>query len=273
MELTTVLFVEVVCIALVCQFLSISLGVGYGTLVTPLLLILGFAPLIAVPAVLLSQLVGGIIGGLAHQRAGNIRLDFRRDEQLIKERLRGLGYLPRSTDAKVVLILITVGVIGVLVGVFTAVSISETVLAAYIGAIVLAIGLVIIVRRNRKGSFSWKNIIAIGVLGAFNKGMSGGGYVPLVTGGQIITGRETKSAVGSTTVAISVLCAVGFLAYLVVEGDVHWWLAAAATIGSIVVAPFAALATKKANTEKLRLVIGLAITILGALTLVRTFVF
>lgn len=73
--------------------------------------------------VLLSQLAGGVVGGLAHQRAGNVKLDFRRDDELIKERLRGLGYLPRSTDVKVVLILGTGGVIGVLVGAFTAVSI------------------------------------------------------------------------------------------------------------------------------------------------------
>jgi len=270
-ELTAIIFVVIVFIALMCQFLSISLGVGYGTPLTPILLILGFAPLHAVPAVLLSQLAGGIVGGLAHHRLGNISLDFRRDEK-VKKRLRGLGYLPRSTDAKVVLILVTVGVIGVLVGVFTAVSIPETVLATYIGAIILAIGLVILLRRSRKSTFSWRSIAALGVLGAFNKGMSGAGYVPLVTGGQIISGREARSAVGSTTVAIAVLCAVGFLTYLLVEGDVHWWLAAAASIGSIIAAPFAALTTKKANTEKLRFVIGLAIMILGALTLARTFV-
>ena len=45
------------------------------------------------------------------------------------------------------------------------------------------------------------------------------------------------------------------------------------SIGSIIAAPFAALTTKKANTEKLRFVIGLAIMILGALTLARTFIF
>jgi len=222
--------------------------------------------------VLLSQLAGGIVGGLAHHRAGNIHLDFRRDEKLIKERLRGLGYLPRSTDAKVVFVLVACGVVGVLVGVFTAVNIPEVALQTYIGALVLCIGLMVLLRRSRSSVLSWNGIVAIGVLGAFNKGMSGGGYVPLVTGGQIISGREARSSVGSTTVAVAILCAVGFLAYLLVEGNIYWRLAAAATVGSIIAAPFAALTARKAKTEKLRLVIGLAMIILGALTLVRTFV-
>ena len=272
MEVTSSLFVVIVIIAIVCQYLSVSFGVGYGTPLTPLLLIMGFLPLQIVPAVLVSQLAGGIVGGLAHYRAGNIHLDFRRDEKLIKERLRGLGYLPRSTDAKVVFILVVCGVIGVLVGVFTAVNIPQLALEIYIGALVLSIGLMVLFWRSRNSALSWRSIVAIGVLGAFNKGVTGGGYVPLVTGGQIISGREARSSVGSTTVSIAILCAVGFLAYLLIEGNIYWRLAIAATVGSIIAAPFAALTARKAKTEKLRLVIGLAMIILGALTLVNTFV-
>jgi uncharacterized membrane protein YfcA len=272
MEVTSALFVVIVFIAILTQYLSVSIGVGYGTALTPLFIIMGFLPLQIVPAVLLSQLAGGIVGGVAHYRAGTIHLDFRRDEKLIKERLRGLGYLPRSTDAKVIFILVVCGLIGVLVGVFTAINIPQVALETYIGALVLCIGLMVLWRRSLNTALSWRSIVAIAVLGAFNKGMSGAGYVPLVTGGQIISGREAKSSVGSTTVAIAILCAVGFVAYLLIEGHIYWRLAVAATIGSIIAAPFAARATKKANPEKLRVVIGLATIILGALTLVKTFV-
>lgn len=271
MELTSTLFVVVIFIALLCQYMSVSMGVGYGTALTPVLLIIGFAPLQIVPAVLLSQLAGGVVGGLVHHRVGNIHLDFKRDEKLIKERLRGLGYLPRSTDAKVIFVLVIFGVAGVLAGVLTAVNIPRVALETYIGVLVLAIGLTVLFRRKSNRGFSWRGIAGLGVLGAFNKGISGAGYVPLVTGGQIVIGREVKSSVGSTTVAVAILCAVGFLTYLLVEGDVYWRLAAAATIGSVVAAPFAALTVKRVGTEKLKYVIGLATILLGALTLVRTF--
>ena len=60
-------------------------------------------------------------------------------------------------------------------------------------------------------------------------------------GGQIIGGREAKSSVGSTTVSIAVLCAVGFLGYLLAEGvDIDWKLTGATCIGAVMIAPLAA---------------------------------
>jgi hypothetical protein len=184
-----------------------------------------------------------------------------------------LGYLPRSFDAKVVFTLGTFGIIGVLIGVFTAVNIPRLVLETYIGVMVLGIGSTVLLRRNRSRAFSWRALGFLGLLSAFNKGVSGGGYVPLVTGGQILAGRETKSSVGSTTVAVTIICAVGFLGYLLIEGNIYWGLAAATSIGAVIAAPFGALTVRKANVERLRLAIGLATIVLGALTLAKTFIF
>ena len=80
MEITPALFAVVALVAFAFQYLSVSMGLGYGTVLTPVLLIIGFGPLQAVPAVLLSQVAGGVIGGIAHHRVGNISLDFRRDD-------------------------------------------------------------------------------------------------------------------------------------------------------------------------------------------------
>ena len=273
MEITPTLFAAVAVLALLCEYMDASIGMGYGTTLTPLLLIIGFLPLEVVPAVLLGQLAGGLIGGLAHYRLGNISLDFRQDEKLVKDRLRGLGYLPRSFDSKVIFILAVCGVIGALVGVFSAINIPEIILKSYIGVMVLGIGVVILIRRTHQGTFSWKGLIGVGLLSSFNKGISGGGYGPLVTGGQIISGREARSSVGSTTLAEAIVCIVGFLGYVLVKGGIFWTLAAATSIGSIIAAPFAAITVKKVNAEKLRFAIGLATIILGALTLAKTFIF
>ena len=273
MELTLTLFVIVAVLALFCEYVDASLGMGYGTALTPLLLIIGFLPLDVVPAVLLGQLAGGLIGGLAHHRLGNIALDFRKDEALVKKRLRGLGYLPRSLDSKVIFVLAVCGIVGTLVGVFSAVNIPQVALKTYIGAMVLGIGIFVLIRRNRQSAFSWKGLIGVGFLSAFNKGISGGGYGPLATGGQIISGREAKSSVGSTTLAEAIVCIAGFLGYVLIKGDIFWRLAAATSIGSIIAAPFAALTVKKVNTRKLRFIIGAAAVLLGALTLLKTFVF
>jgi uncharacterized membrane protein YfcA len=270
MEITPALFALIAIIALLCEYADASLGMGYGTALSPILLIMGFMPLQVVPSVLLGQLVGGLAGGFFHHKMGNINLDFRHD-QAIKKRLRVLGYMPRSLDSKVIFILAICGFVGAIAAVFFALNIPTIALKTYIGIMVLAIGIVILIRRNRATNLSWKGLVGIGLLSAFNKGASGGGYGPLVTGGQIISGREAKSAIGSTTFAEALVCIVAFVSYVVLKGDIFWKLAAATSIGSVVAAPLAAMTVKRIDSQRLKIVIGIATSVLGALTLVKAF--
>ena len=270
MEITPALFALIAIIALLCEYADASLGMGYGTALSPILLIMGFMPLQVVPSVLLGQLVGGLAGGFFHHKMGNINLDFRHD-QAIKKRLRVLGYMPRSLDSKVIFILAICGFVGAIAAVFFALNIPTVALKTYIGIMVLSIGIVILIRRNRKTNLSWKGLVGIGLLSAFNKGASGGGYGPLVTGGQIISGREAKSAIGSTTFAEALVCIVAFVSYVVLKGDIFWKLAAATSIGSVVAAPLAAMTVKRIDSQRLKIVIGIATSVLGALTLVKAF--
>lgn len=278
MEITLLAFLAIAALAFICEYVDSSLGMGYGTTLTPLLLIAGFSPLQIVPAVLLSEFLTGIVAGLWHHRFGNIRLDFRRDESLDSghpvKRLIGklgwLGYIPRSRDSKVILVLAFCGTVGVLVAVFVAVSIPKFVLKTYIGAMVLAMGILILMTKDREFAFSWKRLIAVGLLSSFNKGISGGGYGPLVTGGQILSGRDSRSAIGSTSFTEGLVCLVGFLAYVAAKGNIHWNLAIPLVIGAVASTPLAALTTKRIPSKTLKMTVGILITILGALTLIRT---
>lgn len=270
MEITPGLLIAVAVVALLCEYMDASLGMGYGTTLTPLLLIMGFAPLAVVPAVLLGQLVGGIVAGYFHHRAGNISFILRHDGNPVRERGHGLRRFPWSLDAKVVLILVICGIVGAVIGAVSAVSISEIVLRLYIGTMVLVIGIILLVRRNHKSPFSWRNLIGIGLLSAFNKGISGGGYGPLAAGGQILSGREVKSSIGSTVVAEVPICIVALVVYvLLLKGDIQWALAASTGIGSVIAGPLAALTVKRVESKKLKLAVGAAITILGAITLAK----
>lgn len=270
-DIAWALFVGVAFLSLACEFMDASLGMGYGTTLTPLLLIIGFDPIRVVSAVLLGQLAGGVVGGIAHARLGNVKLDFRRDEEVqIKNRLRWLGYIPKSIDSKIIFILALCGVIGAIVGVFTAGAISKFALSLYIGIMVFVIGVIILIRRQQEGRISWKALVGVGLVSAFNKGMSGGGYGPLVTGGQIISGAGAKSSVANTTIAEAVVCVVGFVTYLLTM-DIFWILAAATSVGSIIAAPFAAMVVKKVSANKLKLAIGVITIILGIVTLLKAY--
>ena len=254
--------------AFICEYLNASLGMGYGTTLAPLLLLLGFQPLQVVPAVLLGQLASGFFGGFAHHKLGNIHLDFRRDEEICR-RLRFLGYIPKSHDSKVIFILAICGIVGALTAVFFALNIPEVILKVYIGAIVAATGIFILIKRGKTHNFSWKKLFLIGLISSFNKGVSGGGYGPLVTGGQILSGSSARSAVGATAVSETFVCVVAFIAYLAFKGDIFWKLAVATTVGSVAAAPLSAFTVRKISSENLKIAIGVATILLGSSILAK----
>ena len=190
----------------------------------------------------------------------------------LKEDSGGFGYLPKSTDSKVIFILGVFGIAGAIAGAFIAINIPSIVLNMYIGVMVLSIGAWILIKLKKEISFSWKKLGAIGLISAFNKGISGGGYGPLVTGGQLISGKDSKSSVGNTTFIESLICFIGFLSYLLLGSDIHWKLAISVCIGSVLAAPFAAITVKRINHQKLKIIIGIATILLGIFTIVKIFV-
>jgi hypothetical protein len=91
--------------------------------------------------------------------------------------------------------------VGILLGVAIAVNIPSWALKAYVGLLVLAIGLTTLKNHRREIPFLWKRIGSLGLLAAFNKGMSSGGYGPVVTGGQVLSGIRGRTAVGIASFA------------------------------------------------------------------------
>jgi uncharacterized membrane protein YfcA len=133
-------------------------------------------------------------------------------------------------------------------------------------------GLVILFTLNKNYGFSWKKIISLGLLASFNKGMSGGGYGPVVTGGQVLSGVEGKSAVGITSLAEGLTCVVGVITYLfLAQKTADWKLAPIIITGAVCSVPFTAKTVKKISTRYLNLMIGILAVILGMVTLVKLF--
>jgi uncharacterized membrane protein YfcA len=247
------IFIGILVVAFVCEFVDSSLGMGYGTTLTPVLLLFGFPVLSVVPAVLFSEFISGISAGVLHHKAGNV--DFKR----------------KSQHLKVAMALALFSIVGTVAAVFVAVSIPKLWLKAYIGLLVLVIGIVILLTRKRVYKFSWKKIIGLGSLASFNKGMSGGGYGPVVVGGQMLSGLDGKNAVGITSLAEGLTCVVGVLVYIAVKGMIDFNLAAPLAVGAVLSVPFAVSFTKKIDSKKLKIIIGLVTVVLGSLTLIKLF--
>lgn len=245
----------VILLAFFAEYVDSSLGMGYGTTLTPLLLIFGFSPLQIVPAVLLSEFISGVSAGALHHSFGNV--SFRKGTQA----------------TRTMSILSVCSVVGTVAAVFFALNLPSRIVKGYIGVMILCIGLFIIFGgRLISGSrFSIKKIITLGTVAAFNKGISGGGYGPLVTGGQVISGVPEKNAIGITSLAEGIVCLVGLILYVSLNGMPFWNLALPLTIGAFLSVPLATFTVKILPSDLLRRYIGYSTLFLGTLTLVKIF--
>ena len=235
--------------ALACEYMDSSLGMGYGTTLTPLLMLAGFAPLQIVPAVLVSELITGVAAGWMHHRDGNV--DFLRD----------------ARARRTVLHLTALSAVGAITAVFVAVNISKFLLGVFITVIVLAMGLIILLTRNRQLVYRSGSILAIGAVAAFNKGLSGGGYGPLVTAGQVVSGLPAKHAVAITSVAESLTCAIGVAAYLLAGKSIDWSLAVPLVLGATLSVPMATATILRMPEKSVRGLVGLTTCLLGGVAL------
>jgi uncharacterized membrane protein YfcA len=200
---------------------------------------------------LLSELMTGLAAGMLHQRDGNV--DFLND-----------GRARRTT-----LLLGSLSGVGALLAVWMAVSISRFWLGLFITAIILAMGLVILLTRHRQVPYRASGIVAVGAVAAFNKGLSGGGYGPLVTAGQVVSGLPAKHAVAVTSVAESLTCLIGVLGYLAMGRSIAWELAVPLALGALLSVPMATLTVSRASEAALRGVVGLVTLILGLVALLK----
>lgn len=238
-------------ITFISEYLDSGLGMGYGTALSPILIILGYQPLQVVPAILVSQLITDIAACISHHKLCNCDLKI------------------NSQDFKIASVLGLISAAGVIVSVIIALKIPKWLLTSYIGILVLLMGLLILVTIKRPMRFSWRKIMGISFLAAFNKGISGGGYGPLVMGGQMLSGVCPKNAVGITAFAEAITCLIGFLSYIMLGKNIDWRLTGLLVLFATGAVPVAALTVRKIDSDRLKKYIGIFITILGILTLLK----
>ena len=237
-------------LAFVCECVDSTLGMGYGTTLTPVLLTLGFEPIVIVPAVLFSEAITGILAGICHHEFGNVNLR------------------PGTRDFKIFLVLSGLSLDGVLVAVLIAVNLPAWVVKLYIGILVLGLGVGILKNHRKEMEFSWRRIAGLGWLAAFNKGISGGGYGPVVTSGQVLAGVRGSTAVGIASLAEGLTSVLGVIIYLLSGASIAWSLALPLVIGAVLSVPLSAYVVSRLPTGRLAFLIGGVSTALGSYTLI-----
>ena len=244
----------IILVCAVCELVDSSLGMGYGTSLTPILLLLGFDPLQLVPTILVSELFSGFSAAFFHAEVGNV--DLRHG----------------SPHLRSAVILSVCSLVGAYAGVELAFSISKRALAMAISAIILSAGFYILLSARGASPYRTWKIVALGVVASFNKAMSGGGYGPLMTSGQVMGGVEGRAAVGITSLAEAFTCLVAASLFLLRGNALDLGLLVPVLTGALLSVPFSAQIVRQIPERGFKRIIAVLTITLGLFSLIKAFV-
>jgi uncharacterized protein len=139
-----------------------------------------------------------------------------------------------------------------------------------IGIIILIAGILIAAAGARTFAYKQWKLVVLSIVASFNKSMSGGGYGPIVTSGQVLSGVEARAAVGITSFAEAFTCLVGVAFFLSKGQMVDPQLAIPASCGAMLSVPFAAPIVNSVSEARFKHVIGTITIVMALVILVKT---
>jgi uncharacterized membrane protein YfcA len=235
-------------VAFVCEFVDSAFGMGFGTILAPLLLVAGFSPTEVVPVILVSELLTGFGAALFHAKDQNVSF------------ARGSKHLSAG-------VLLSVGsVLGVFIGAPVFLKASARLLTLFIGVIITLSGVAIFYCLDHALRYRRAGVFTLATVAAFNKTLSGGGYGPLMTSGQLLVGVEAKAAAAITSVSEGVTCLIASAIFVSSGGHYNLDLLFAVLSGSLFAVPLATGSVRRLNERTMKKGIGIATLILGCWT-------
>jgi uncharacterized membrane protein YfcA len=190
----------VVGLAIIFEFLDSSAGMGYGTALTPLLLLMGYRPMQIIPVIMIQQACAGLIGAYMHKEYGNVEWRFR----------------PLSETVKLLLIIAGMGILAVIcsiTSIYAVFKLGEVWIKLYVVFLLLLMGVTALFSWNKTSVYRPRRMYFFGALAGFNKGIGGGGYGPVVTIGGLLSGIPAKTMMAITAFSEGLVCLVSIFVW------------------------------------------------------------
>ncbi len=188
------------------DIMDASAGMGFGTALTPLLLVIGFDPKQIVPVVMIQQGAAGLVGAFLHREFENVEWKFS----------------PMSETVKLWLIIAGTGVlfnVTAIVGVYKIFHIAKIWIKLYVAVLLLLMGAVSLFQARKERPYKPKRMVVWAALAGFNKGVGGGGYGPVVTIGGLLAGVPVKSMLAVTAISEGTVSTIAVLAWISMLGS------------------------------------------------------
>lgn len=232
---------------LAAQLIDGSMGMAFGVSATSLLLLLAYSPATASAIVHLAEVATTAVSGAAHIKFQNVHWP-----TLLKIAIPGM--------------------LGAYLGAMLLSNLDLTAARPWTSAVLLAMGIVIVVRFarlrrsivQRSGRKRW--LIPLGLVGGLVDSTGGGGWGPVVTTSLTASSvLEPRKAIGTTNAAefgVALSASVGFLIGLGASA-IPWDAVLALIIGGVIAAPIAAWLVTKVRQNMLGLGVGFLIVMLN----------
>lgn len=251
-------FTSLLVLAFFFEMVDNGLGGGFGTIMSPLLVLLGYNPKLLVPAILVSETISGLWGGFWHRRFHNINW-------------KAAGLTLMGSLAAMALATYVMSTI-----------LSPASLKQIISILAVTMGIFVVIRSYLTKQISKMNlskhtwlIAVMGFMIGYNKGSSGGSYGPFSVTGYMVMGLPAAVAIGTTTVAEGIACALGVGILTQTGGVFNITVIAAITIGAFIADPISAFINHRLKNKLSPpfhgRIIGLAMTFVGLIALLRIF--
>lgn len=250
--------IELALLAFTLSYMSSIVGMGYGTIMVPILILLGLSPRKVVTGVLISQLMGNVAASITHHRLGTIVF-------------RG-----RNSDHKHLFALTLSAVIAVIFAVLLGVRLSKTYTKVYIGLIIVLSGITVLITNrkyyNETGNRDSRLLLKLSILSfiaSFNKALTGAGYGPIIVPGQILLKVNARKAIALSLISEVIVNSIAIVFYFITDG-IDILLALTLAVGTVLAAPLASITVKKLDIILLTRVMGIVTTVMGIVIIGKT---
>ncbi len=201
----------VVLVGLFFEFMDASAGMGFGTVMSPVLMSLGFTPLQVVPVIMIQQASAGLIGAFLHREFENVEWKWN----------------PMSETIKLWLLISILGVLAVItsiIGVYGIFKTAKVWIKLYVVILLVMMGAIALYQayqqhKGKKRPYRFKRMGFFAFLAGFNKGIGGGGYGPVITVGGLISGVPVKSQLAVTAICEGTVSTVAAILWFAMLGS------------------------------------------------------
>jgi uncharacterized protein len=243
-------FLALIAIGFFAQLVDGALGMAFGLISSTALLSLGIPPAQASAAVHTAEVATTAASGLSH-------------------------LLHRNIDRRLLLTLLTAGVLGGVLGAYVLSNIDGRAIRPFVSAYLLVIGVLILMKAAKLAPTNEDAKVGyaapLGLVGGFLDAIGGGGWGPLVTSTLIGSGHAPRKVIGSVNAAEFFVTVAVATTFFIELGVAHVEHIAPLIIGGVLAAPFGGYIARHVRPHALMAVVGGLVSAVALFQLIKSF--